>query len=156
MDYNKSQQAVLNQMNYLLKTVSVLTDEDSTYAPAEGAMSLVNHFAHAAQCIEWFIEGAFSPNGFRMDFEAMYEEVLAVKTLSEAKKQLGDIVDRVVVKLGETSREEMMQPIAEGPIMGGVPRIAIIEGITDHTSHHRGAISVYARLLGKPAPMPYM
>ena len=39
--------------------------------------------------------------------------------------------------------------------MGGVPRAAILSGITDHTAHHRGALTVYARLLGKTPPMPY-
>ncbi len=31
----------------------------------------------------------------------------------------------------------------------------MISAITDHTSHHRGALSVYARLLGKVPAMPY-
>ena len=40
--------------------------------------------------------------------------------------------------------------------IGGIPRIAIIGSITDHTAHHRGALSVYARLNGVVPPMPYM
>ena len=40
--------------------------------------------------------------------------------------------------------------------MGGLPRSAIFGAITDHTAHHRGALTVYARLLGKTPPMPYM
>jgi uncharacterized damage-inducible protein DinB len=39
--------------------------------------------------------------------------------------------------------------------MGGVPRMAIFGAITDHTAHHRGALTVYARLAGAVPPMPY-
>jgi uncharacterized damage-inducible protein DinB len=40
--------------------------------------------------------------------------------------------------------------------MGGLPRYAIVSALTDHTAHHRGALTVYARLLGLVPPMPYM
>jgi uncharacterized damage-inducible protein DinB len=34
--------------------------------------------------------------------------------------------------------------------------MAIFGAITDHTAHHRGALTVYARLNGIVPPMPYM
>ena len=34
--------------------------------------------------------------------------------------------------------------------------MAIFSGITDHTAHHRGALTVYARVQGIVPPMPYM
>ena len=34
--------------------------------------------------------------------------------------------------------------------------MAIISTITDHTAHHRGALTVYARVSGLVPPMPYM
>jgi uncharacterized damage-inducible protein DinB len=40
--------------------------------------------------------------------------------------------------------------------MGGLPKKSIFGGITDHTAHHRGALTVYARLKGIVPPMPYM
>ena len=49
-----------------------------------------------------------------------------------------------------------VEPLPPGPIMGGLPRLAVFGALTDHTAHHRGALSVYARLLGKVPPMPYM
>jgi len=36
------------------------------------------------------------------------------------------------------------------------PRLVVIGAISDHTAHHRGALTVYARLLGKEPKMPYM
>ena len=45
---------------------------------------------------------------------------------------------------------------ALGQIMGGAPRMAVISAITDHTAHHRGALTVYARMNTIVPPMPYM
>ena len=38
--------------------------------------------------------------------------------------------------------------------MGGAPRFAIAGAITDHTAHHRGALTVYARLNQMTPPDP--
>jgi uncharacterized damage-inducible protein DinB len=48
-----------------------------------------------------------------------------------------------------------MAPIADGPVLPGQPRAAIIAAIAEHTAHHRGALAVYARLLGYAPPIPY-
>jgi uncharacterized damage-inducible protein DinB len=47
-----------------------------------------------------------------------------------------------------------MEPIT-GEIMTGAPKMAVVGAIGDHTAHHRGALAVYARLLGKEPKMPY-
>jgi len=39
--------------------------------------------------------------------------------------------------------------------MGGRPLFEIIGAMVEHTAHHRGALAVYTRLLGKVPPMPY-
>ena len=54
------------------------------------------------------------------------------------------------------SDAELMAPLPAGPIMGGAPRMAIFSAITDHTAHHRGALTVDARISGIVPPMPYM
>jgi uncharacterized damage-inducible protein DinB len=40
-------------------------------------------------------------------------------------------------------------------VMAGQPIGNIVWGMVEHTAHHRGALSVYSRLLGKTPPMPY-
>ena len=42
-------------------------------------------------------------------------------------------------------------PVAKTAVVAA----AVINGITDHSAHHRGALAVYARLLGKEPAMPY-
>jgi uncharacterized damage-inducible protein DinB len=39
-----------------------------------------------------------------------------------------------------------MAPLPDGTVLGGMPRIGIVREIVDHTAHHRGALTVYARL----------
>jgi uncharacterized damage-inducible protein DinB len=39
--------------------------------------------------------------------------------------------------------------------MGGQPVSDIVWATVEHTAHHRGALTVYSRSLGKVLPMPY-
>ncbi len=147
---------IASTKEFLDRSSRVLTEEDSTFAPKEGMFTVAGQMAHAAQTIEWFLRGAFSPDGFDMDFERMDGEVRGVTSLTAARAW----VDRACAEAAKTieahSDAEWIAPLPPGPIMGGHPRQAIFGGITDHTAHHRGALTVYARLLGKVPAMPYM
>lgn len=57
--------------------------------------------------------------------------------------------------MGEASDQILFESIPDTRIMEGAPRLAVVSGIVDHTAHHRGSLAVYARLIGKQAPMPY-
>ncbi|MDH3592938.1 MAG: DinB family protein [Planctomycetota bacterium] len=137
------------------RSTSWLTEEDAAFAPAEGMYTAAQHVAHVAQTVEWFVEGAFRAHGFNLDFAALDEAVRAVATEAEARAWLDRAFDAACAVLDAKSAEDMGQPIANGPILGGAPRMAIVGGITDHTAHHRGALTVYARLCGKQPPLPY-
>jgi uncharacterized damage-inducible protein DinB len=39
--------------------------------------------------------------------------------------------------------------------MGGQPITDIVWAMVEHTAHHRGALTVYSRELGKVPVMPY-
>ncbi len=137
------------------KSTSCLKEEDSTFAPVEGMLSVAQQVAHVAQSVNWFIEGAYRPEGFDMDFESHMQQVQGVTSLKAARKMLADAFDRAVEVTSSKSPEELMAPLPEGLVMGGEPRIAIYGGITDHTAHHRGALTVYSRLRGYTPEMPY-
>ena len=138
------------------RSTGALTEEDSGHVPADGAYTAASQIAHVAQTIDWFVEGAFDPQGFNMDFEAHDKEVRAVTSIDVARAWLNRAIDNAVEQLSEKSEEEWSQPIPDGPIMGGQPRFSVFWGIMDHTAHHRGALTVYARSLGKVPPNPYM
>ncbi len=133
-----------------------LTEADSGYAPKEGMFTVVGQVAHVAQTIDWFVAGAFAPDGFSMDFEKMDGETRGCTSLDAARAWFEKAVANAHEVIDSHSEEEWMTPLPPGPIMGGMPRMAIFGAINDHTAHHRGALTVYARLLGKVPPMPYM
>lgn len=145
-----------NANEYFTRSTGTLTENDSAFAPADGVFTAANQVAHAAQTIDWFIDGAFNPNGFDMDFERHERQVRAVTSLTEARAAMTRAIEHAKAVVESKSDEEWAQPLPPGPIMGALPRSAIFGAITDHTAHHRGALTVYARLLGKTPAMPYM
>lgn len=129
-------------------------EADAGFAPKPGMFNVAQQVAHTAQAIEWFIAGAFSAQGMSTDFEAMEKSVRTVTSLKDARAWMDRAVTNAVAFIEKKSMSELMQPIA-GHIMAGAPRIGIFEAIADHTAHHRGALAVYARLIGKAPRMPY-
>ena len=138
------------------RSTACLTEADSEFAPVDGVFTAAQHAAHVAQTIDWFLEGAFRPEGFDMDFETHIAAVKAVTSLTKAREWVDRAFAQAVEVIGSKSMEEMMEPLPEGPVMGGAPRMAIVTGIVDHTAHHRGALTVYSRLRGHEPAMPYM
>jgi uncharacterized damage-inducible protein DinB len=147
---------VASMNEYFERSTRVLAEEDSNFAPKEGMMTVAQQVAHAAQTIEWFCNGAFSPNGFDMDFESMGKQIMAVTSLAAAKAWMEKAVATATATIDTHSDADWGHPLPPGPIMGGVPRMAIFGALTDHSAHHRGALTVYSRLLGKVPAMPYM
>lgn len=133
-----------------------LTEAHSIFAPAEGMMTAAQQVAHVAHTIDWFMEGAFRPEGFDTNWEEHAKIIAGYTSLEKARGWFEQAISNAKVKVAEMDDDELFEPIAEGPIMGGAPRLAIFGAINDHTAHHRGALTVYARLNGVVPPMPYM
>ncbi len=137
------------------RSTACLAEADSPFRPREEMFSVTEHVASVALTIDWFIEGAFGEKGFDMDFEKHLAEIKEVSSLTEARAMLDAAFARAEELVGDRSDEELNEPLPEGPIMSGAPRLAIFAAIADHNAHHRGALTVYARLLGKTPAMPY-
>jgi uncharacterized damage-inducible protein DinB len=130
-------------------------EADSNFAPEGDLFPVAAHVAHSAHTIDWFIAGMFSPSGFALDFEAQVARDKQCTSLEEARGRFDRAVENAVETLASKSDEELMAPLADNPIFGQIPRAAVIDGLVDHTAHHRGALAVYARLAGKVPAMPY-
>ena len=155
-----SQNPLVAQMSvskeYFDRSTRCFTEADSGFAPKEGMLTVAGHIAHVAQTVEWFLEGAFRPEGFDLDFERFDAEVRQVTSLAEARARLDRAFANAARVLGEKSAADLEAALPEGPIMGGLPRAAIVPALADHTAHHRGALTVYARHCGHVPAMPYM
>ena len=140
---------------FFRKTVSCFTEEDSGFSPQEGMYTVAAQIEHTAGTIDWFIDGMFSPDGFNLEFERHMAEARTCRSLEAAVSHFDKSLEDARTALGSRSDAELTEALPEGPIFGGIPRLAVIAGITDHTAHHRGTLAVYARLIGKEPEMPY-
>jgi len=138
------------------RATRALVEEDSTFQPEEGMMSVSQQVAHVAMTLDWFVEGVTRPEGFDLDFDKHAAAIAKVNSLKAAREWLDKSHKGMVAAISKMSEAELYSPLPEGPVMGGAPRIAIVGAVNDHNAHHRGALSVYTRLLGKNPPMPYM
>ena len=141
---------------YFDRSTRVLEEGDSGFAPKEGMFTTAQMVAHVAQTIEWFVLGAFSPSGFNMDFERLDKEARGVLSLTEARAWMDRACEAARTAIETEPVKAWSESLPPGPIMGGQPRSAVLGAMADHTAHHRGALTVYSRLLGKTPPMPYM
>lgn len=144
-----------NVQDYFDRSTRPLGEEHSGFTAQEGLFTVAGHVAHVAQTIDWFFEGAFGSE-WSMDFETMDRQVRGVRSLEAAREWFAQSVEKAVEIAGSHSADEWAAPFPPNPIMGEVPRNSIISAIVDHTAHHRGALTVYQRLLGLTPPMPYM
>ena len=139
------------------RSTRCLTEAHQDFQPTPEMMTVAQQVAHVAQTIDWFIEGAFHrAEGFDMDFENHMRPVMAIGSLAQARAWLDKSVTSAIAEIKAKSMEELQAPLPEGPVMGGAPKLSIIGAIEDHTAHHRGALTVYARLNGLVPAMPYM
>jgi uncharacterized damage-inducible protein DinB len=146
---------LLASQDFFNRSTRVLEEADSQFAPHEGMMTVAQQVAHAAQTLDWFIQGATRPEGFDLDFAAHAKELAAVTSLAAARAWLDKSYANAVTFLRSQSAEELSKPLPAGPVMGGQPITDIVWAMVEHTAHHRGALTVYSRALGKTPPMPY-
>lgn len=156
MDPKTFKMELTSTKQFFDKSTACLTEDDSTFAPADGMMTTAQQVAHVAQTVDWFLEGAFRPEGFDMDFEKHGAEIAGVTSLDAARDWMSRAFAAAEKAIEEHSAEDWQVPLPEGPVMGGMPRGVIFGAIADHTTHHRGALTVYARLRGHVPEMPYM
>lgn len=78
----------------------------------------------------------------------------AYTSLAAARAWFDKAFESARTLVATRSDADLMASMPAGAIMGGAPRMAIFSAITDHTAHHRRALTVYARLQGLVPPMP--
>jgi len=146
---------LLTSKEFFERSTKVLDEADSGFRPQKGMMTVAQQVAHAAQTLDWFIEGASRSEGFDLDFEKHVKDLNAVTSLAAARQMLETSYANAIQFLRSRSPEDLARPLPPGPVMGGQPISDIVWSMVEHTAHHRGALTVYSRQLGKVPPMPY-
>ena len=153
--HNDYADQLLASQDFFNRSTQVLDEADSEFRPQEGMMTAAQQIEHTAQTFDWFVEGASRPEGFDTNFEEMAKELEKAKSISSARQHLEKGYESALAFARSKTPEELARPLPEGPVMGGKPISDIIWAMVEHTAHHRGALTVYARMLGKVPPMPY-
>jgi len=146
---------ILAGKDFFERSTSVLEEADSEFRPRDEMMTVAQHVMHAAQTLDWFIDGVTRPEGFNLNFDEPAKELKETRSLAAARASLSKACQRATDFLRSKTPEELLAPLPPGPIMGGQPMSEIVWAMVEHTAHHRGALAVYSRLLGKVPPMPY-
>jgi uncharacterized damage-inducible protein DinB len=146
---------ILASKDFFERSTSVLDEADSEFRPRDEMMTVAQQVMHTAQTLNWFIDGVTRSAGFDLNFEAAALALKEAKSLTEARATFNEASERACDFLRSKTPEELAQPLPPGPIMGGQPMSDIVWAMLDHNAHHRGALTVYARLLGKTPLMPY-
>jgi uncharacterized damage-inducible protein DinB len=146
---------LLASKEFFDRSTRVLDEADSGFRPKDEMMTVAHQVAHAAQTVDWFIEGASRPQGFDLDFAKHAKAIAQVTSLSAARQMLDAAFANAIEFISSRGAEGLEQPLPPGPVMGGQPIGDIVWSIVEHTAHHRGALTVYSRLLGKVPIMPY-
>ena len=146
---------LLASKDFFARSTRVLDEADSEFRPREGMMTVAQLVAHTAQTLDWFIEGASRNEGFDLDFEKQAKALAGVTSLAAARQMLEAAYANAIQFIRSRRPEDLAGPLPPGPIMGGQPIGDIVWSMVEHTAHHRGALTVYSRLLGKVPPMPY-
>lgn len=145
-----------SSLEFFERATRHLAEADSDFRPVDGMLSVAQQVAHVGHTIHWFVDGASRPDGFDLDFEAHAAALASVNSLEAARVELKAAYERAIAYYGDLTAAELGAPLPAGPIMGGEPRVSTLIGIVDHGAHHRGALGVYTRLLGRVPPLPYM
>jgi uncharacterized damage-inducible protein DinB len=149
-------QELRSSREYFERSTRVLQEADSNFRPQADMMSVAQQVMHSAVTIEWFIEGASRPEGFDLDFEKQAKALEGVTSLAKARDMLSAAYENALKFMASRTAEDLAAPLPAGPVMGGAPVSDIVGAIVEHTAHHRGALTVYSRLLGKVPVMPYV
>ena len=152
--YDFANQLVASK-EFFERSTRVLDEADSGFRPQEGAMTAAQQVAHAAQTLDWFVEGVSRSEGFDLDFENLGKALAGVTSLAAARQMLDKAYANAIQFIRSRTPEDLARPLPAGPVMGGQPMSDIVWAMIEHTAHHRGALTVYSRLLGKVPPMPY-
>src|ERR1039458_6487296 len=102
---------LLASKDFFERSTKVLEEADSGFRPREGMMTVAQQVAHAAQTLDWFIEGASRPEGFDLDFEKHAKALAAVTSLAAARQWLEKAYANSIRFLRSCTPEDLARPL---------------------------------------------
>jgi uncharacterized damage-inducible protein DinB len=142
-----NKQFLMNELKsareFFERSTRILDESDSSFRPTPDSMSVAEQIGHVASTIHWLLDGACSPHGFDLDFSKHAEESKKMVSVSAMRVKVEQAFERAFALLEKETEQTLSSPLPAGPVMGGQARAQAFWSISEHTSHHRGALSVY-------------
>jgi len=133
------------------RLIRLFDDADMNLRPGPGSMSTaeqINQICSSNNFLKVLADGEpLSMSAFQRAFE--------INSVAEAIAALKKMVNEVTIALEMSSQEiwdEVVEPFGPGYRM---TRGQLAYMMLDHESHHRGQLTVYARVAGKVPPVIY-
>jgi uncharacterized damage-inducible protein DinB len=140
---------------FLNNIIKDFKPEHETFRPTPDMWTVAQQIRHIGRCAYWFRKGGFE-NHWEMDFEGEMKEMAKPVTLKAAIAELDSEYNALIAFLESVPPAVLAEPLEPNPIFPiGVPRSIVVDSLCEHTAHHRGALSVYLRLLGIKPTMAY-
>ena len=94
MDSNSFVQMLRDTKEWFDRSTGCLVENDSTFAPFDGAMTTAQVVAHVAQTVDWFMEGASRLEGATVPSQGSLERITTDR-LVEATTGEFQVLERV-------------------------------------------------------------
>ncbi|MBX7245474.1 MAG: DinB family protein [Candidatus Sumerlaeaceae bacterium] len=133
------------------RVVRLFEDKDLGLKPGEGSMSTAEQIQHICQSHN-FIRGLFEDKVVAMD---LFQKPYDVSSVRAAVKSIGEARAEVVRAAKAASDDFLAEQIEPFGPEWKMSRLMLAEVMLDHECHHRGQLTVYARVAGKVPPMVY-
>lgn len=173
---------LLNHKIAFRRTTDCFAEEHSVYRPTAGMLTVADQVLHVLNSNEYMMSGLFGPfdglgpasrwqRGFADLSWLAYantgdvdthlhcsEDMRAARTsLSAALELLDRSFDMIGMMLHTMPADAFDDGLPENPLfpVDGLTVTDLLDSMLDHTAHHRGALSQYARLLGMDPKLPY-
>ncbi len=129
----------------------VFEDRDLTVKPAEGSMTVAELLAHIIASRN-FLRGVF---GEETPTTELFKIPVASESASSLRRELASSWRAILNALDATDDHLLAQKISPFGPDWEMSRMEMAELMLEHEIHHRGQLSVYARVAGKIPPDMY-
>ena len=109
-----------NSLKFFRQTTSAFHEDDSGFRPDPEMFTVAGQVAHAADTVDWFVEGGFG-KGWDMDFEAHEARARTAQSLAEASAWLARAFEAAIRTVERASEDELLAPVPDERMMPGCP-----------------------------------
>ncbi len=155
MDGKSAASIITKERKHLDNIIKDLKPEHGEFRPVEEILTASQQIKHIALTTRWFYSKALGTGFDFSSFDEYLEGMQKPIELMEAVRMLNETYDESVPAFEKMTEAQLGAVVKDDPMLGTFLISDLIYYNNEHTAHHRGALSVYLRLLGITPTMVY-